>query len=163
MRSPFAVSLVAALFVVPVSVDAEQVPLPIAKECHVDGDARWSKQENFVWQKLCIGETANFNEQEGYGGELDPKKPEGFPERRILTPTFLEEVLLDHRYRQALTRRGVRIIGARFNERIDLESAKLAHELWLEKSILEQGANLERLKTPQQIGLWGCKVPGSEV
>jgi hypothetical protein len=98
---------------------------PIAaanQECTPDKE--WSAQERFVWARACHGQIADFNSEPDYGGYLDPKKPE-WPDSRILRSKFLEAVLLKEKYRAALTRDGLRIIGARFTESIDLANAEL--------------------------------------
>jgi hypothetical protein len=82
------------------------------------------------------------------------------PESRILSSAFLETILLKDKYRRALTRRGVRIVGARFAETLDLENAELGHELWLDQSLLERGANFSRLRSTQLISFQGAKVTG---
>ena len=91
----------------------------------------WTPQEKWVWEQVCVGKIADFNKAEGYGGELDPKKPEGWPSNRILRPEFLETILLHEPYSGALTRKGVRIVGARFTEALDLSNAALDHQLRL--------------------------------
>jgi uncharacterized protein YjbI with pentapeptide repeats len=70
-------------------------------------------------------------------------------------------ILLKDKYRHALTRLGVRIIGARFAETIHLRNAELQHELWLDGSLLEQGANFRRLRSTSMISLSGSKVAGA--
>src|SRR5262249_51085888 len=110
--------------------------------CSVAADTqRWTKQEIFVWERVCAGHIADFNEGTAYGGKLDPKGPEGLPESRILSSKFLETILLEDKYRAALTRYGVRIIGARLAERVDLGNAELKHEVWLNDCLVEQGAD----------------------
>jgi hypothetical protein len=91
--------------------------------CLTEPRKRWSKQEKWVWDQVCIGVIADFNEAEGYGGELDPKKLEGWPENRVLRPEFLETMLLHEPYRSAVPRQGVRIVGAWFKEKLDLSDA----------------------------------------
>ena len=44
----------------------------------------WSEQEKWVWEKIIKGEIADFNQSEEYGGKLDPKKPEEWPENKLL-------------------------------------------------------------------------------
>src|SRR5262249_9579132 len=65
------------------------------------------------------------------------------------------------KYRSQLKRRGVRIIGARFTEQIDLENADLHHELWLDQSSLEQGANLVGARSSNSITFDGSKIAGT--
>jgi hypothetical protein len=83
------------------------------------------------------------------------------PESRILRPEFLETILLKDKYRHALTRLGVRIIGARFMQTVDLETAELEHDLWLKRSLLEKGANFRSLKSTNVVLLDGSKVTGA--
>src|SRR5205823_8197014 len=95
---------------------------------------------------------------DGYGGNLDPRKSTAWPENRILAPTFLEAILLNEEYRRVLTRRGVRIIGARFTEPLDLSGADVEHELWLDGSLFENGIDLTGLKSKKLISIEGSKV-----
>jgi hypothetical protein len=118
--------------------DAAQ-PVPAVGRCTVPADPKWTPQEKFVWQRVCVGKIANFNNGPDYGGNLDPKRPQGLPDSRILRPAFLEQILLEGKYRNELTRRGIRITGVRFNDTLDLENAKLRNELDLEGSFLAKG------------------------
>jgi hypothetical protein len=70
----------------------------------------WGEAEKFVWRKVCAGDAADFNVQ--YGTYLDPGRAEGLPDDRVLSSAFLRTIIDEERYRNALTRRGVRIIGA---------------------------------------------------
>jgi hypothetical protein len=63
-------------------------------------------------------------------------------------------------YRSALTRRGVRIMGAHFDEMVDLQNAELQHQLWLGESILDQGANFSGLKASGLVSLEGSTIWG---
>jgi hypothetical protein len=121
---------------------------------------RWTPQEKWVWKQLCEGEIADFNKMGVYGGELDPKKPEDWPDSRILTPVFLETILLHEPYRGALTHYGVRIIGAWFREPLDLSNAILDHQLWLHASRFDKDVVLVSLKTDYMIFLRNSKFDG---
>jgi hypothetical protein len=92
--------VLALLAFAPPSVAAEQwgQPVPIDGKCTVAADERWKAQEKFVWERVCAGRLANFNGVEGYGGNLDPRKS-ALPENRILSPAFLEAILLNDKYR----------------------------------------------------------------
>src|SRR5438034_9918074 len=107
---------------VPLAGRSEEIAQAIHTDrgCALLADGRWSPQENFVWGRVCTGQVADFNTEDGYGGELDPRKLPALPESRILTPAFLETILLNDKYRVALPRQGVRITGARFVKTIDL-------------------------------------------
>src|SRR5262249_3502204 len=127
--------------------------------CSVPADTqRWTKQEIFVWERVCAGHIANFNEETGYGGKLDANGPEGLPESRILRSKFLETILLEDKYRAVLPRRGVRIEGARFTERVDLVNAELKHELWLNRCLLEQGADFTGARSTHLLSFDRSKV-----
>ena len=150
------------LLVAPVPVRGEDAARPVAAggTCSVPADEHWTPQERFVWSRVCVGEEADFNKEPGYGGDLDPKNSSGLPDNRILTSLFLETILLHDNYRTALTRRGVRIIGARFTEIVDLENAELGHDLWLDRSALEKGANFSAARATHRITIDGSKVSG---
>jgi hypothetical protein len=134
-------------------------PIPADDKCTVQLEGKWTPQEHFVWDRVCRGREANFNDEPDYGGDLDPKT-QTLPESRILTSRFLETILLNDKYRQALTRMGVRITGARFTERVDLENAELHHDLWLDRSLLEEGADLGGLRSTRRITFDGSKLGG---
>ncbi len=155
--------MVLTLLVASLNARGEDIaqPVPADGKCSVPADPQWTPQEKFVWQHVCIGEVADFNKAPGYGGDLDPRKPQGLPDSRILRPAFLETILLKDKYRHALTRRGVPIIGARFTDTVDLESAQLGNDLALYRSLLSKGANLERLRSSHAIVLSGAKVAGT--
>jgi uncharacterized protein YjbI with pentapeptide repeats len=121
----------------------------------------WTPQEKFVWERVAAGKIADFNTADGYGGDLDPKKPEGWPDNRVLRSAFLETILLEELYRRNLSRRGVTISGARFIETIDLEGAELQHLLVLFASLIEKDANLRRVKSKYPIGLSHSKIVGT--
>lgn len=158
-----AVTLAFLLLVAVTAARGEEVaqPVPLDAQCSVPPDEHWTDAEKFVWSRVCVGAVADFNEGTAYGGDLDPRKPEGLPESRVIRSGFLETILLEDKYRQALTRRGVRIAGARFKEELELENAHLGYELRLERSLLEQGAFLPDVITTEGIDLNGSKIAGT--
>jgi len=131
---------------------------PVTARCPLPPDESWTSQEKFVWERVCIGEEADFNKEPAYGGELGPRKPGTLPEDRILTQAFLEKILFDEQDRSIIARLGVRIFGARFPEKIDLRNATLQNELWLDGCLLEGGADLSWLKSTQPVGIHSSKV-----
>jgi hypothetical protein len=135
-------------------------PVPTNGQCSVPADPGWTSQERFVWQHVCAGKIADFNVGRDYGGDLDPKSSQGMPDSRILRSTFLETVLLDRKYREALTRLGVQIIGARFAETIELANAQIGHDLVLRRCLLDRGANLANLRSAYTIELSNSNVTG---
>ncbi len=156
------VAFLLGLFAASLDVCAEEIQQapPTNGVCPVPADEHWKPQEQFVWKRVCLGDEANFNIEPGYGGELDPKDPAGLPESRVLSSNFLATILLSDKYRHALTRRGVRIIGAQFTELVDLENAELSNELWLDRSLLEKGADLQGLRSTRGMTLDRSKVTG---
>jgi hypothetical protein len=143
--------------IAPRAEDAAQ-PLPLDKECHVPPDELWSDQEKFVWDRVCVGDIADFNR--ATGKNLDPRKPEGWPENRILRSSFIETILLKDTYRHALTRNGVRITGARFAETLDLSNADLAHVVQFSGCLFEVGVSFNRAKTTHLIMISDSKIAG---
>ncbi len=55
-------------------------PVPTSGQCAVPADPQWTPQEKFVWGRVCIGEIADFNIGQEYGGDLDPKGTAGRPD-----------------------------------------------------------------------------------
>lgn len=156
------VLLALLLAIAPSGARAQQPapPAPLVDPCPVAADPRWTEQEIFVWERVCVGDFANFNTAPGYGGTLDPKKPDRWPQNRVLRPDFLKTILLNERYRRALTWHGVGIVGARFTETIDLEDAELQHRFGLFSSLLEKGAALSRLRSQHPVTFMGSRVAG---
>jgi uncharacterized protein YjbI with pentapeptide repeats len=158
--------LFAALFLFSVvnaaSLYAEERPrkgrpaLP-GEPCQIESLPTWAPQEKWVWQQVCVGEIADFNKGEHYGGKLNPKIPENWPASRRLRSAFLETLLLHEPYRSALTRDGVRIMGAQFMEPVDLSGASITHKLWLVDSRFERRVDLKGLKSSSVILLSGSK------
>jgi hypothetical protein len=129
--------------------------------CSVATDSRWTPQEKFVWDHVCRGEPANFNEAPGYGGPPDPDRPASLPKNRIIRSIFIETILLKEPYQRALSRRTpVTIIGARYTDPIELHDAELKHPLWFIESIFEKAVNLSRIKSSNQISFDNSKFLG---
>ena len=105
----------------------------------------WSEVEKWVWQQVILGQVADFNI---HYGELDPAESEGWSDKRVLSPDFLETILLFDPFRNALHRQGVRIVGAWFRQPIEMENGRITHHLWLEKCRIEKEVKLSRLECP---------------
>jgi hypothetical protein len=161
---PSHIFLVLTLFIASQGTRAQEPapPASLDEPCSVSSDPRWTPQEKFVWEEgVCDGKVADFNSAPGYGGDLDPTKPAGWPQSRVLRPAFLQMILFKDPYRGVLTRRGVLIRGARFTEAVDLENAELEHPLELRDSLLEKGANLRRVRSKFPIGFPRSNVAGA--
>src|SRR5262245_18420861 len=94
----------------------EGAPDLLGAPCGTVAGQMWTLQEHWVWTCVCSGVIADFNRTEGYGGQLDPKKPEGWPLNRILRPEFLATILGQEPYRSAIPHQGVHIVGGWFKE-----------------------------------------------
>jgi hypothetical protein len=120
---PLRILFTLTLFIALPSASAQQAaPDSLDESCAASFGSRWTPQEKFVWERVCVGAVANFNAAPGYGGDLDPSKPADWPQSRVLRPAFLRMILFADPYRRALTRRGILIKGARFTKAIDLEN-----------------------------------------
>jgi uncharacterized protein YjbI with pentapeptide repeats len=151
---------VLTLLVAPLCAYAQQPTRldSLQKPCRVRADPRWTQQEKFVWERVCVGEDADFNTAPGYGGEFDPNEPRDWSQSRVLRPEFLATILLEDPYSRALTRRGVTIVGARFTDGIDLSYAELQHPVALIGSLIEGGMNLTNAHFSKGLNLNNSKV-----
>lgn len=118
---------------------------------------KWNPQEKWVWERVSAGEMANFNQTQGYGGELDPKTMEGWTANRQLRQEFLEAILLKEPYRSAVTRKGVCIEGAWFNEHLDLMLATVICNLFLNRCRFDHAVYMAGLKASGLVSFQGSK------
>jgi uncharacterized protein YjbI with pentapeptide repeats len=125
--------------------------------CRVKPLEKWSSQEKWVWKRICEGEIADFNTARAYGGSLDPKKLEGWSAKRALRSQFLQTILLFEPFRSALPQSGVRIVGAWFQEPMDLYNATLAHPVALVGCRFERSVYFDLLKIPNYLILNASK------
>jgi len=101
---------------------ARSAPITDGRACQTAPDPQWSATEAEIWtEKLCKGEVVNFTT------ELETTP--------TLSARFLRSVLLHDPWRSAITLKGVQIIGAHFEEPLDLENAEIAFDLILDKCI----------------------------
>ena len=128
------------------------------EDCQTEPVKSWALQEKWAWNQICQGKTADFNIGEDYGGVLDPKKKDiKWPDTRVLSPAFLETVLLHEPYREAVTRHGIQITGAWFTKPLDLSYSTLTHEIALRGCRFESYVTLSNLKTSKIISLDNSK------
>ena len=117
------------------------------KPCTAFTLAEWTSQERWVWKQVCEGQFADFNKAEGNKIRLDPKKPDGWEEKRVLRQFFLETILLYEPWRGMVPRQGVRISGAWFKEPLNLSNAEIKHALVLHCSRFDAYVILLGLRT----------------
>src|SRR5258707_3984571 len=111
----------------------------------------WTEPERWVWERIAAGEPADFNARDGKfapGKYLDPTKEQDWDGRRRLSARFLQTILTQRPFTDAIPDAGVRIIGALVDDApLHLEHARLQRLFWLECSLI-----LKDLK--------GCYLPG---
>jgi uncharacterized protein YjbI with pentapeptide repeats len=140
------------------SDEASGPALP-GEQCRVPPRESWSDLEKWVWHEIGSGRIADINAH--LGKTADPRKPDDWgPERRLST-AFLEVMLLHDPWRSTIPRRGVRIVGAWFDETVDLVEAEIAHELRLSRSRFTSEFYLVRLQMQSLLSLYGSVITGT--
>jgi len=125
--------------------------------CPVTSADSWSPQEKFVWAQICQDEVADLAKQPRAEGVIDPRETP-LPDNRVLSKQFIETILIDEKYHNALKRHGVRITGARFKQQFDLQNVKLEVELWFEHCQFDEGVDLSFLQSSQPVAFNHSKV-----
>jgi uncharacterized protein YjbI with pentapeptide repeats len=115
--------------------------------------------ESWAWGKICAGEVADFSQ---FGGGLDPLNPDDWDARRILSSSFLRKILFREPYRSKIPVEGVRIVGARFLEKVDLAYGHVERRLWLFICRFEKAIDLSNLRADSEVNLGGCVVAASD-
>ena len=115
----WAVTLAAAVVVVMAA------PATAQAGCGIPAARSWTRTEKAVWRQLCAGEWADLNAE---GQTLDPAKPDGWDDRRVISSAFVEQ-LLTTPYAAALDRHGIRLRGAWLPGGLDLSEATTSFPL----------------------------------
>jgi hypothetical protein len=134
--------------------------------CGTPPHPSWNEAEKWAWGEICRGKMADFNKRFASPGAeaqpLPPDREEAWTEeeraRRGLSGTFIETVLLHEPWRGSLGRHGVKIQGAHFAEPVDLTSAEISHELWLEHSRFEKGFSADYVNMSRTLSLEGSSL-----
>ena len=129
--------------------------------CGVAPRPGWTAAECWAWRRLCVGAPADFSIRSGAGGTLDPSRPNGWTERRQLSPHFLRTIVLYRPYREALPPQGVLIRGAYFVEDVDLSDSVLERRFAIEDSRFEGNLKLRRLRTNHYLSVERSYIQGA--
>jgi hypothetical protein len=100
-------------------------PATAQDRCSVPAASSWTRTETTVWQQLCVGEWADLNRP---GERLDPNKPDGWNDRRVVSSAFIEQLLIPP-YATAIDRHGIRLRGAWFPDGLDVHEATTSFPL----------------------------------
>ncbi|MCI0708104.1 MAG: hypothetical protein L0Y80_11540 [Ignavibacteriae bacterium] len=70
----------------------------------------WTEPEKWVWEQVSRSKVADFNAK--HSKKLDPRKPEGWTDERLVSPEFIETILLTESFKNIIPRQGFWILGA---------------------------------------------------
>jgi hypothetical protein len=105
-------------------------------EIFPNSELNWSQQEEWTWEKICEGSIADLTF--GPRGELREAYELAPSQERVLSARFLKTILLREPFRSAIPELGVHIIGARFEEELDLSSARIDAQLTFKGSYFQE-------------------------
>lgn len=122
----------------------------------------WTEPEKWAWKEISAGREADFHLKYG---EIDPRKDGDWKsvdvrKQRLLSPEFLKSVLLNHPWKSALSNIGVRIGGALFEPKIDLQNAEICCDLWLVQCRIQRELKLLMARHDKNLGLTNSCVAG---
>ena len=121
----------------------------------------WTKAERWVWERITAGEPANFNSRVRDTEALKPQTDKGWGEERRVRAKFLQTILTQREFVEATPFGGVRILGALIDdEPVNLEHARLQHELWLESSRILTDFKCRSLRVDGGLSLENSFVTG---
>ena len=127
--------------------------------CKVAPADSWSAPEKWAWQRICVGEIADYDQllNQRLRDTRNPDKDCQPSDHRELNSEFLETILLYEPFRSAIPRRGVRIVGAYFPNDVDLSDARFNSPISIDDSCFESEVNLHRLSTTEHISFDGSR------
>lgn len=103
-----------------------------------------TESENWVWQTLLNGETADLNLHDQHSP--DPIKAEEWTLKRVLRPKMLNKLLEELEGNRTLPTPGIRIVGAWFLEPLDLSKLKINIEFSITNSRFEESICLDHAR-----------------
>lgn len=119
--------------------------------------SEWTSAEQWAWDRIRADEAANFHTAYGW---LDPKEDdEGWsaPERQLRSG-FIEALFVDTNLREHLPRRGVRLLGARLAEGLDLWDMDVPVTFWFDLGRIDGKLELSDAKFHKALSLRGSML-----
>lgn len=119
-------------------------------------DKSWSNAECWAWERICAGKPADFDYRESRADKLlAANDVNRWTPERILRVQFLNEILFSDGLNSKVSRKGIRISGAWFQEKIDLENGHIRHDLWLDHCRFDDSLNLSAIEIEATLSLEG--------
>jgi uncharacterized protein YjbI with pentapeptide repeats len=132
--------------------DTEQPPLP-GDPPELAPLPEWTDLECWAWREIGAGRAADINQR--LGRTADPNDPADWSADRRLSAAFLQTIALHEPFKQALPRHGIEIIGAWFDQPLDLRDGRVKGVLWLHQCRFEQKVGFNGLRSESVISLQG--------
>ena len=136
---------------------ASNAKLNIEKAIEID--TNWSVYERWAWKQIINGEVVNFNSRDFYK-TIDKNKSKKEKPVSSLSSSFLETILLKKEFSDLISRKGVRIIGAAFEKRLDLSHSDIACEVWLDQCIFNSDVDFSFAKFNNSISMENSTFQG---
>lgn len=120
-----------------------------------------TEQELWVWEKLILGEVADFTTEEfiqKFGiSSVDTESSKA----KTISSSFIKTILFNRTYKNAITLSGVKIKGALIKEPIIFEDITLTFPWWMDKCRFESKVQLISLKAVNLISFEGTTFKSS--
>jgi len=108
----------------------------------------WTAQEQWVWSQVCNQQSADLDQAGTFGPKPTPDDQASWSPQRRLRAGFLRSLILDEPFTSRLANRSIRIVGAWFDEPVDLAQAAIPQTLLLEKSRFDRALDLGGIRIP---------------
>ena len=119
----------------------------------------WSKNEKWAWTMITNGNMADFNKKLGY--KFDTNKINITTDEisnRLLSSSFLRTILVSKEWNKYIGKGGVQIVGAYFEDTLNLFQDRIFNELHLDGCLINSGFIFVDGKCPLNISLSGSTI-----